>query len=304
MSSQKTNCLRTQYAEQLYDDALELYHEQQYVEALKLFKDSADLGHSRAKWKLGNMYRKGTGVPKNLDMAEKYYRDAGNTFTSCYGLIQLYMERKDTQKLHQSSVSYLKGIIQSKDSGLPLIRWCDHFRTIASILVGKEDQLIFSALKKLLSYREDDTREMYDELLLLAQLPLNYSSDNPLSLDTKYELALSICDDRYHNYCKFIRINSEPLVNLFEDLSKFGHIEGIRYYAQMCRDGALIKKDRVKSVLLFEKIKDTKNALYVLTSLLLSRDQVPNDQIIEIIKTFSGRDDVPLCIKIASKYIT
>lgn len=61
-------------ANELYENGLNLYNNKQYSEAEKWFRQSADLGHAEAQFKLGNMYYNGDGVNQNYSEAMKWFR--------------------------------------------------------------------------------------------------------------------------------------------------------------------------------------------------------------------------------------
>ena len=55
-------------------DGLDAYDRKDYKTAYKLFLPFAEQGHASAQKNLGNMYRKGEGVPQDYKEAFKWYR--------------------------------------------------------------------------------------------------------------------------------------------------------------------------------------------------------------------------------------
>ena len=64
----------------MYDDELDLkkaeeaYDKGDYATALRLFRTLAELGDANAQFRLGYMYHKGEGVPRNYQEAFEQYR--------------------------------------------------------------------------------------------------------------------------------------------------------------------------------------------------------------------------------------
>ena len=65
------------YCEDLFHKGKDAYQRQDYLEALKWYRQAAEKGHELAQYNLGVMYEKGQGTEKNLREAVKWYRKAG-----------------------------------------------------------------------------------------------------------------------------------------------------------------------------------------------------------------------------------
>ena len=91
--------------------------EQSYQEAIKLFKKSADIGNLDAKFLLGDIYKKGLGIPRDNEQADKYYKDVfevylkraenGNRLAQ-YNLGDMYIYGRGVDKNYKEGVEYLK----------------------------------------------------------------------------------------------------------------------------------------------------------------------------------------------------
>ena len=66
-----------------FDDAIAAYERDDYVQAIKLFRQLAEQGHQWAQRRVGSMYAEGKGAPQDYQEAVKWYRlaaDQGNQF--------------------------------------------------------------------------------------------------------------------------------------------------------------------------------------------------------------------------------
>jgi len=62
--------------EQLFSKGLEALNSCNYVDAVRLFRTLATMGHTKAQCNLGALYQSGRGVQKDLSQARKWYFDA------------------------------------------------------------------------------------------------------------------------------------------------------------------------------------------------------------------------------------
>jgi len=85
----------------LYDDAMELYDNQNFKAALNEFEPLAYIGNSKAQNMAGYMYHHGEGVKKDFNKAAKFYGMAAENGTalSQYNLGVLYNDRLKNGKL-------------------------------------------------------------------------------------------------------------------------------------------------------------------------------------------------------------
>ena len=65
-------------AKKQYRKANKLYKRKKYYQAFELFKQSAELGYTKAEFKLGYMYAKAKGVDKDEKKAREWYEKAAN----------------------------------------------------------------------------------------------------------------------------------------------------------------------------------------------------------------------------------
>lgn len=49
-----------------------------YTEAVKWYRKAAEKGYAPAQYNLGNMYRYGKGIAKDIQEARRWYRKAAN----------------------------------------------------------------------------------------------------------------------------------------------------------------------------------------------------------------------------------
>ncbi len=57
-----------------HPEALAAYHQQNYREAMRLFRPLAEQGDPQAQYYIGRMYEKGEGVHKDPDQVRRWYR--------------------------------------------------------------------------------------------------------------------------------------------------------------------------------------------------------------------------------------
>ena len=71
MSAFVQPALAAQGLEEQFRRGVECYHQQNYAEAARLFRNVAEHGVSVAQYNLGLMYYSGQGVKQNLDLQSK-----------------------------------------------------------------------------------------------------------------------------------------------------------------------------------------------------------------------------------------
>ena len=84
-----------------YRDGLDAYQKQDYKEAVRLFRLSAEQGNAEAQYNLGNMIFAGYGVPQDYKEAVKWYR--------------LSAEQGLAQAQYTLGVMYAEGKLVSQD---------------------------------------------------------------------------------------------------------------------------------------------------------------------------------------------
>ena len=62
-----------------YQDGLDAYKRQDYKEAIKWFRLSAEQGHAKAQNNLGSMYEKGQGVLQDYSLAHMWWNICGSS---------------------------------------------------------------------------------------------------------------------------------------------------------------------------------------------------------------------------------
>lgn len=80
------------FALKLYNDAFRLESEGRYVEAIKVYEQSAKLGFTSSMINLGNIYFE--DACKNIELAKKYYRMAASHLNPA-GAWNLYIVYRD-----------------------------------------------------------------------------------------------------------------------------------------------------------------------------------------------------------------
>lgn len=88
-----------------------------HVEAAKWYREAALRGHAQAQYKLGNLYRTGTGVPQDHGQAVRWYQEGahrgevlaqnnlGLMYKNGYGVAQDYVRAYTW--LHLAALGYL-----------------------------------------------------------------------------------------------------------------------------------------------------------------------------------------------------
>lgn len=97
-----------------FDDALDAYNKQNYIEALNLFYVVAQEGDAKAQYNVALMYENGQGVTKDLRQAKKWYEKAaknGNA-KAAYNLARLYhsLDGKQPHAIDMAKYWYEKAI--------------------------------------------------------------------------------------------------------------------------------------------------------------------------------------------------
>jgi uncharacterized protein len=59
-----------------FEDGLAAYNAREFDKAVQLLKPLADKGNPEAQEKIGRLYERGMGVPKDFTQAESWYRKA------------------------------------------------------------------------------------------------------------------------------------------------------------------------------------------------------------------------------------
>ena len=72
----ENSCQSQLSAEEMYEIGKENYKKKNYSEAVKWFRKAAEQGYAEAQTNLGDMYRKGKGVPQDDSEAIKWYLKA------------------------------------------------------------------------------------------------------------------------------------------------------------------------------------------------------------------------------------
>jgi TPR repeat protein len=65
-------------SQDLYIDGVEAYGEKDYVKALSLYKQSAELGYMSSQYSLASMYDRGLGTERDIDKATYWYEKAAD----------------------------------------------------------------------------------------------------------------------------------------------------------------------------------------------------------------------------------
>ncbi len=99
-----------------FDEAVAAYHRGDYATALRELRPLAEQGNAGAQYNLGNMYRKGLGVPQDYAEAARWYRKAaeqgnaeaqfnlGSMYYHGYGVPQDYVQAHMWYKLATSKI--------------------------------------------------------------------------------------------------------------------------------------------------------------------------------------------------------
>jgi TPR repeat protein len=118
-----------------FEDELAAYKREDYATALRFWRPLAELGHFRAEFNLGGMYRKGQGLPQDYAEAAKWYRKAaeqdgaeaqyslGQLYRKGQGLPQDYAEaakwyRKAAEQGHRDA-QFRLGVMHGNGEGVP-----------------------------------------------------------------------------------------------------------------------------------------------------------------------------------------
>ena len=112
-------------AEEMYIKGKEYYNNKDYFEAIKLFRNSAELGNAAGQNSLGVMFREGSGVSRDYSEAIKWFRksaEQGNAkgqgnlgwmYHNGYGVSQDYSEavkwyRKSAEQGNENAKNNLR----------------------------------------------------------------------------------------------------------------------------------------------------------------------------------------------------
>ena len=105
-----------------FQDGLDAYQKQDYKEALRLFRLSAEQGYALGQFKSGLMYEKGQGVPKDYKEAFKWYRlSAEQGFAEAqYNLGVLHYHGRGVLQDHEEAAKWWKLAAEQK---LEIAQW-------------------------------------------------------------------------------------------------------------------------------------------------------------------------------------
>jgi len=112
-----------QSADRLYEQGKDLYDREKYKEALAKLQPAADKGHKKAQYRLGRMYQKGRGVPKDHAKAVSYYEKAaaqGHT-KSIYRLGMCYFEAKGVPEDKAKAKQLILKAVNDKEHGKDIL---------------------------------------------------------------------------------------------------------------------------------------------------------------------------------------
>ncbi|MFG0325885.1 MAG: tetratricopeptide repeat protein [Phycisphaerales bacterium JB037] len=91
--------------------------EKDYVAAMSHFKKAASLGHPKARFHIGEMYRQGLGVPRNMVAAVRYYTEAGDDPRAIVAIARLTYNDKMPKALDDD-----QSAVQRQETALRLFR--------------------------------------------------------------------------------------------------------------------------------------------------------------------------------------
>jgi len=74
--SSKTSPQSPEDAETLYNQGIDYYKQNDFMQAAQKFRKAAELDHAGAQFNLAALYRFGSGVPKDLEQAIHWYSKA------------------------------------------------------------------------------------------------------------------------------------------------------------------------------------------------------------------------------------
>ncbi len=112
-----------QNAEKLYKEGKILYDKEKYTEAIAKLKPAAEQGHKKAQYRMGRIYQKGYGVPKDHARAVYWYEKAAaqGHAKSQYRLAKCYMEAKGVREDKAKAKELLLKAVNDKEHGKDIL---------------------------------------------------------------------------------------------------------------------------------------------------------------------------------------
>ena len=117
-SSEKMSATQEKTPEEMYELGKKYYVSQEYTEAVKWYKLSAEQGYAQAQNYIGYCYQHGKGVKKDYEEAVKWYRlsaEKGNSYAQ-YMLGNCYYNGHGVNQNYEEAVKWYKLSADNGDS--------------------------------------------------------------------------------------------------------------------------------------------------------------------------------------------
>ncbi len=112
-----------QNADKLYTQGKALYDKEKYDEAVLKLRPAAEQGHKKAQYRMGRLYSKGHGVPKDHTKAVYWYEKAAaqGHAKSMYRLAKCYYKAKGVAEDKAKAKTLLLKAVNDKNSGKDIL---------------------------------------------------------------------------------------------------------------------------------------------------------------------------------------
>ena len=112
-----------QNADKLYEQGKALYDKEKYDEAVLKLRPAAEQGHKKAQYRMGRLYSKGHGVPKDHTKAVYWYEKAAaqGHAKSMYRLAKCYYKAKGVAEDKAKAKSLLLKAVSDKKNGKDIL---------------------------------------------------------------------------------------------------------------------------------------------------------------------------------------